>query len=69
MIEAHNLSKAYRPGVYALADVSFTVEKGEFVFLTGPSGAGKTTLLRAAAARGRADAAATPSSAAATCRA
>jgi cell division transport system ATP-binding protein len=46
MIEAHNLSKAYRPGVYALADVSFSVEKGEFVFLTGPSGAGKTTLLR-----------------------
>jgi cell division transport system ATP-binding protein len=46
MIEVHNLAKAYRPGVYALADVSFTVEKGEFVFLTGPSGAGKTTLLR-----------------------
>jgi cell division transport system ATP-binding protein len=46
MIEVHNLAKAYRPGVYALADVSFSVEKGEFVFLTGPSGAGKTTLLR-----------------------
>jgi cell division transport system ATP-binding protein len=46
MIEVHNLAKAYRPGVYALADVSFAVEKGEFVFLTGPSGAGKTTLLR-----------------------
>jgi cell division transport system ATP-binding protein len=26
--------------------VSFSIEKGEFVFLTGPSGAGKTTLLR-----------------------
>jgi cell division transport system ATP-binding protein len=26
--------------------VSFTVEKGEFAFLTGPSGAGKSTLLR-----------------------
>jgi cell division transport system ATP-binding protein len=46
MIDVHNLAKAYRPGVYALKDVSFTVEKGEFVFLTGPSGAGKTTLLR-----------------------
>jgi cell division transport system ATP-binding protein len=46
MIEVHSLAKAYRPGVYALADVSFAVEKGEFVFLTGPSGAGKTTLLR-----------------------
>jgi cell division transport system ATP-binding protein len=46
MIEVHSLSKSYRPGVYSLADVSFTVEKGEFVFLTGPSGAGKSTLLR-----------------------
>jgi cell division transport system ATP-binding protein len=46
MIEVHQLSKAYRPGVYALEAVSFAVEKGEFVFLTGPSGAGKSTLLR-----------------------
>ncbi len=29
-----------------LQDVSFTLEAGDFVFLTGPSGAGKTTLLR-----------------------
>jgi cell division transport system ATP-binding protein len=46
LISVHNLSKAYRPGVYALADVSFSVAKGDFVFLTGPSGAGKSTLLR-----------------------
>jgi len=46
MIEVHSLSKSYRPGVHALADVSFIVEKGEFVFLTGPSGASKSTLLR-----------------------
>jgi cell division transport system ATP-binding protein len=46
VIEALNLTKAYRPGTYALKDLSFTVEKGEFVFLTGSSGAGKSTLLR-----------------------
>jgi cell division transport system ATP-binding protein len=46
MIEVHSLSKSYRPGVHALADVSFVVEKGDFVFLTGQSGAGKSTLLR-----------------------
>jgi cell division transport system ATP-binding protein len=46
VIEAHHLSKAYRPGVFALRDLSFAVEKGEFVFLTGPSGAGKSTLFK-----------------------
>jgi cell division transport system ATP-binding protein len=34
------------PRVPALSDVSFHVEKGEFVLLNGASGAGKTTLLR-----------------------
>jgi cell division transport system ATP-binding protein len=46
VIHADLLSKLYGPDVYALRDASLTVDKGEFVFLTGPSGAGKTTLLR-----------------------
>lgn len=46
MIETHKLGKAYGRGLYALRDLTLTVGKGEFVFLTGPSGAGKSTLLR-----------------------
>jgi cell division transport system ATP-binding protein len=46
VIEAHQVSKLYTRGVYALRDLTLTVGKGDFVFLTGPSGAGKSTLLR-----------------------
>jgi cell division transport system ATP-binding protein len=46
LIETYHLSKLYSRGVYALRDLSLSVGKGEFIFLTGPSGAGKTTLLR-----------------------
>lgn len=46
MVELFNVSKYYDREVPALEDVSLKVDKGEFIFITGPSGAGKTTLLK-----------------------
>ena len=46
MIEFERVSKTYPGGSRALADVSFHIERGSMVFLTGHSGAGKSTLLR-----------------------
>ncbi|MEK6697947.1 MAG: cell division ATP-binding protein FtsE [Nitrospirota bacterium] len=54
MIQLHRVTKYYE-GVPALRDVSFTVEKGEFAFVTGMSGAGKTTLLKILYCAERAD--------------
>lgn len=46
MIEIQHTYKTYPGPVHALRDINLTIEKGEFVFLTGPSGAGKTTLFK-----------------------
>ena len=46
MIQMFHVYKTFARDVEALVDINLQVEKGEFVFLVGPSGAGKTTLLR-----------------------
>ena len=46
MIVFQNVTKIYEPNVAALQDVSFVIEKGDFVFVVGASGSGKSTLIR-----------------------
>lgn len=46
MIKFNNVTKIYHPDTIVLRDISFEVEKGEFVSIVGKSGSGKTTLTR-----------------------
>ena len=46
MIKLDKVSKTFATGSIAISDVTLDVNKGEFVFLIGPTGSGKTTLFR-----------------------
>lgn len=46
MVEFRDVTKRYPNGTVALKNVSFTVDKGEFIFVVGPSGSGKSTLIK-----------------------
>ena len=46
MIKFYNVYKVYEGNNVAINNVTVSIEKGEFCFITGPSGAGKTTFLR-----------------------
>jgi len=46
MIVFESVTKIYEPDVVAVNDVSFHIDKGEFVFIVGASGSGKSTLVR-----------------------
>ena len=46
MIVFEDVRKVYEPRVTALDGVSFTIDKGEFVFIVGASGSGKSTIIR-----------------------
>lgn len=46
MIEFRDVSVTYSNGTLALSKINCTINKGEFVFLVGPTGHGKSTLLK-----------------------
>lgn len=45
IIDVQSVAKQYHEGFYALRDLSFSVEEGNFVSIVGPFGCGKSTLL------------------------
>ena len=46
MIKLDKVSKKFGTGTFGLFDISLAIDRGEFVFLAGPTGSGKTTIFR-----------------------
>jgi cell division transport system ATP-binding protein len=46
MISFYHVYHSYQKDIFTLRDISFSLDSGDFAFLTGASGAGKTTLLK-----------------------
>ncbi|MBI2251453.1 MAG: cell division ATP-binding protein FtsE [Armatimonadetes bacterium] len=46
MIELVNVSLVYKNGIKALDKINLSIEKGEFIFLVGPTSSGKSSILR-----------------------
>ena len=53
IIELRDVTKVYPGGHMALDRVSLAIDRGEFVFLVGPTGCGKSTLIKTADPRAR----------------
>ncbi len=46
LIKVEHAYKIYKNGTTAIADLSVTIDKGEFVFVIGPTGSGKSTFIK-----------------------
>jgi len=46
MIKLDKVSKKFGTGIFGLSNITLDVDKGEFIFLVGPTGSGKTTIFR-----------------------
>jgi len=46
LIKIRNVNKTYKTGVTAIYDLDLDIEKGQFVFIIGPTGCGKSTLIK-----------------------
>lgn len=46
VIRLENVTKTFGTGISGLEDITFAIERGEFVSLVGPTGAGKSTLFK-----------------------